>query len=105
MPSGRRLPSLTMTLRSEPSGLAENTSPLLALRKNKRAVAAFPVVFLTSDLEDLTAMISSLLYLTLQFWQDRLNSKLQFISIRQAKALRPVMALPRIRFCIWKVPS
>src|SRR6201995_1147119 len=57
MPSGIRLPSVTMIFTSEPSGFAENTSPLLALRKNKRAFAAFAVVFLTSNLEDLTAMI------------------------------------------------
>src|SRR5713101_10197220 len=36
MPSGIRLPSLTMTFRSEPSGFADKTWPLLALRKNKR---------------------------------------------------------------------
>src|SRR4051794_22538140 len=81
MPSGSRRPSLTMIFTSEPSGFAENTSPLLALRKNKRAVVVFAVVFLTSNLEDLTAITSSLLYLLLQFWQDRLNRKLEFTSI------------------------
>src|SRR6202035_2164652 len=81
MPSGSRLPSLTMTFRSEPSAFAENTWPLLALRKNKRAVAAFAVVCLTSNLEDLTAMIFFAPYLLLQFWRDRLNRKPQFTSI------------------------
>src|ERR1700687_1741494 len=58
-----------MTFRSEPSGLAEKPSPLLALRKNKRAVAAFAVVFLTSHLEDLTAMIFfAPLFITSSFW-------------------------------------
>src|ERR1700681_4854215 len=91
MPSGSRLPSLTMTLRSEPSGFAENTSPLLALRKNKRAVVAFAVVFLTSHLEDLTAMIflRSLIYLLLQFWQDRLNKKPQFTSLPLDEGAEP----------------
>jgi hypothetical protein len=46
-----------MTLRSEPSGFAENTWPLLALRKNKRAFVAFAGAFLISHLEDVTAMI------------------------------------------------
>ena len=46
MPSGRRRPSLTRTLRSEPSGFAENTWPLLALRKNKRGVVTFAAGFL-----------------------------------------------------------
>src|ERR1700733_2430954 len=57
MPSGSRLPSLTITFRSDPSGFAENTWPLLALRKNKRAVLAFGVFFLISHLAELTAMI------------------------------------------------
>src|ERR1700721_384486 len=89
MPSGSRLPSPTMTLRSEPSGFAENTWPLLALRKNKRAVVAFTVVFLISKLGVLTAMISSLLYLLIQLWQDRLNRKPQFTSIRLDEGAEP----------------
>src|ERR1700720_4366667 len=81
MPSGIRLPSLTMILRSEPSGFAENTSPLLALRKNKRAVAAFAVVFLTSHLEDLTAMIFFAPLFITSVLARQLNRKPQFTSI------------------------
>src|SRR6266478_2468745 len=81
MPSGSRLPSLTITLRSEPSGFAENTWPLLALRKNKRAIVAFAVVFVTSHLEDLTAMIFFAPLFITQFCQDKLNGKPQFTSI------------------------
>src|ERR1700680_4844106 len=88
MPSGSRLPSLTITLRSEPSGFAQNTSPLLALRKNKRAVGAFAVVFLTSHLEDLTAMIF-FAPLLLQFWQDKLNRKPPFTSLPLDEGAEP----------------
>jgi hypothetical protein len=45
-----------MTFKSEPSGLAENTWPLLALRKNNRGWVAFAVVFLIFDSEELTGM-------------------------------------------------
>src|SRR5271154_5511688 len=69
MPSGSRLPSLTMTLRSDPSGFAENTSPLLALRKNKRAVMAFAVVFMIFDLEDITDMSFLRSFTFSSFWQ------------------------------------
>src|ERR1700734_3232128 len=82
MPSGSRLPSLTITLRSEPSGFAENTWPLLALRKNKRAVLAFALAFLTSHLEALTVMIFFPPYsFLLRLWQGRYGRKLQFASI------------------------
>src|ERR1700722_1542536 len=53
MPSGIRLPSLTMTFRSEPSGFAEKTWPLLALRKNKRPAVPFGVGLATFDLDAL----------------------------------------------------
>src|ERR1700683_661577 len=89
MPSGIRLPSLTMILRSEPSGLAENTSPLLALRKNKRLVAAFAVVFLTSNLEDLTAMIFVAPLFIASVLADRLNRKPQFTSIPLDEGAEP----------------
>jgi len=39
------------------SGLAEKISPLLALRKNSRAIVAFAMLFLISEIDDLTAMI------------------------------------------------
>jgi hypothetical protein len=45
-----------MTFTSEPSRLAENTSPLLALRKNNLAFVAFAVVVMIFDSEDLTGM-------------------------------------------------
>jgi hypothetical protein len=65
-----------MTLRSDPSGFAENTSPLLALRKNKRAVMAFAVVFMNFDLEDLTGMsfLRSLCFF--EFLADRLDKNI-----------------------------
>src|SRR5712671_1254247 len=88
MPSGSRLPSLTITLRSEPSGFAENTSPLLALRKNKRAVVAFAVVFLISHLEDLTAMIF-FAPLLLQVLADRLNKRPEFSSVPLDECAEP----------------
>src|SRR5260370_1965540 len=88
MPSGSRLPSLTITLRSEPSGFAENTWPLLALRKNKRAIVAFAVVFVTSHLEDLTAMIF-FAPLLLQFLADRFDKKPQFSSIPLDEGAEP----------------
>src|ERR1700675_4482028 len=88
MPSGSRLPSLTITLRSEPSGFAENTWPLLALRKNNRASVAFAVVVLISDLEDLTAMIF-FAPLLLQLLADRLNKKPQFASIQLDEGAEP----------------
>src|SRR5450432_1635732 len=57
MPSGIRLPSLTMTFRSEPSGFADKTWPLLALKKYKRpepgfveSLTAFALEF-TDDIE------------------------------------------------------
>src|SRR5216683_7075174 len=53
MPSGIRLPSLTMTFRSEPSGFAEKTWPLLALRKNKRLAVPFGVGLTTFNLDSL----------------------------------------------------
>ncbi len=53
MPSGIRLPSLTMTFRSEPSGFADKTWPLLALRKNKRPAVTFSVGLVTFDLDAL----------------------------------------------------
>src|SRR5580700_8525459 len=63
IPSGRRRPSLTSTLRLEPSGFAEKTSPLLALRKNNRAVVTSTTGFLAFDLEVLTGIsFPSLLY-------------------------------------------
>src|SRR5271170_6401756 len=63
MPSGRRRPSLTRTLRLEPSGFVEKTSPLLALRKNNWAVVASTAGLLIFDLEVLTGMsFPSLLY-------------------------------------------
>src|SRR6266446_6489594 len=89
MPSGSRLPSLTMILRSEPSGFAENTWPLLALRKNKRAIVAFAVVFVTSHLEDLTAMIFFAPLFITQFCQDKLNGKPQFTSIPLHEGAEP----------------
>src|SRR5271154_2367180 len=89
MPSGSRLPSLTMTLRSEPSGFAEKTSPLLALRKNKRAFVAFAGFLWISHLEDLTAMISSLLCLLLQLLADRLNKKPQLTSLPLDEGAEP----------------
>jgi hypothetical protein len=73
MPSGSRLPSLTMTFTSEPSGFTEKTSPLLALRKNKRAVAAFAVVFIALDLADLTAMGFLRSFVTSVSWQTGLD--------------------------------
>src|SRR5258706_10174048 len=76
MPSGSRLPSLTITLRSEPSGFAENTWPLLALRKNNRAVVAFAVVFMVFELAVLPAMTFA--PLLLQLLADRLDWKPQF---------------------------
>src|ERR1700688_4570590 len=62
MPSGIRLPSLTMTFRSEPSGFAVKTSPLLALRKNKRPAVPFGVGWATFDLDALTDMDLFLLF-------------------------------------------
>src|ERR1700730_9514264 len=53
MPSGIRLPSLTMTFRSEPSGFAEKTWPLLTLRKNKRPAVPFGVGLAIFDLDAL----------------------------------------------------
>src|ERR1700719_2527600 len=53
MPSGIRLPSLTMTFTSEPSGFAEKIWPLLALRKNKRPAVPFGVGLATFDLDAL----------------------------------------------------
>jgi hypothetical protein len=44
-------------LRSEPSGFAENTWPLLALRKNNWDFLTFALVFLIFDSADLTGMI------------------------------------------------
>src|SRR3984885_1107198 len=69
MPSGSRGPSLTITLRSEPSGFADNTWPLLALRKNNRAAVVFGAVFLIFDLEDLSAMSFLRSFITSSFWQ------------------------------------
>src|SRR5882724_7777411 len=88
MPSGSRLPSLTITLRSEPSGFAENTWPLLALRKNKRAVAAFAVVLPILDSGDLTAM-TFFAPLLLQFLANRLKKKPQFASIPLGEGAEP----------------
>src|ERR1700755_1550576 len=51
MPSGIRLPAFTMTSRSEPSGFAEKTWPLLALRKNKRGSVICAAGLLTFDLK------------------------------------------------------
>jgi hypothetical protein len=56
-----------MTFSAEPSGFAENTWPLLALRKNNRAFVAFAGAFLISDLEDLTAMIFFAPFITSAF--------------------------------------
>src|SRR6266446_1650032 len=81
MPSGSRLPSLTITLRSEPSGFAENTCPLLALRKNKRAVVVFATGLLIVDLAVLTAISCFRSFISLVFGKNRLNRKPQFTSI------------------------
>src|SRR6266446_6638348 len=78
MPSGSRLPSLTITLRSEPSGFAENTCPLLALRKNKRAVVVFATGLLIVDLAVLTAISCFRSFISLVFGKNRLNRKPQF---------------------------
>src|SRR6202142_981039 len=76
MPSGSRLPSLTMTLTSEPSGLAENTSPLLALRKNNRAFVALTGVVLMFDLEVLRGMGFLRSFTTSSFLADWLDKKI-----------------------------
>src|SRR5882724_1157662 len=82
MPSGSRLPSLTMTFRSDPSGLAEKTSPLLALRKNNRAFVALTVVVVPSfDLEDLTAMSFLRSFVASSLWQTGWIRKSRFTSI------------------------
>src|SRR5882724_9682752 len=82
MPSGSRLPSLTMTFRSDPSGLAEKTSPLLALRKNNRAFVALTVVVVPSfDLEDLTAMSFLRSFVASSLWQTEWIRKSRFTSI------------------------
>src|SRR6202035_4552921 len=51
MPSGIRLPSLTITFRSDPSGFADKTCPALALRKNRRPEPGFATDFATFAFE------------------------------------------------------
>src|SRR5258708_5488288 len=54
MPWGIRLPSVTMTFRSEPSGFADKTWPALALRKNNRPAVPFGPGLAIFDLDALT---------------------------------------------------
>src|SRR6266853_6105675 len=97
MPSGSFRPSLTMVFRSEPSGFEENTRPAARSKMNKR-LTVFADNFVVSDLEALEDGIGFFISFLVLF---RLSSELQqnrSLPLQRAhtKALRPVMALPRI---------
>src|SRR5882672_7267895 len=77
MPSGIRLPSLTMTFRSEPSGFADKTWPLLALRKNKRPAVPFGVGLATFDSDALRDMNLFAPFVILAFLQAAYGYQLQ----------------------------
>src|SRR5258708_16484040 len=101
MPSGSLRPSVTMVFKSEPSGFDVRMRPAARSKKYKR-LTVFADNFAISDLEALEDGIGFFISFLVSF---RLSSELQqnrSLPFQRAhtKALRPVMALPRIRFCI-----
>src|SRR5258705_12908636 len=106
MPSGSFRPSLTMVFKSEPSGFDERTRPAARSKKYKR-LTVFADNFAVSDLEALEDGIGFFIPFWFYFAYRASFSRTGRYLFKGAhtKALRPVMALPRIRFCIWNVPS
>src|SRR5258706_15067410 len=103
MPSGSLRPSLTIVFKSEPSGLQESTRPSLRSKTNRRPRVAFVVTLEDFDFAALEDIEFTCSFSETDLQNQQLTANFRKDSpfkMRYTNALKPVMALPTIRFCI-----